>query len=94
MSAYLVVDVTVHDPEMFKGYMSQVPPIVKKHGGTYLARGGVVEVQEGDWHPQRLVVVEFPDKQHAQAFLADPEYQPVVAIRHAAATTNMVLIDG
>ena len=36
------------------------------------------ETKEGDWYPQRLVVIRFPDKDHAESFLADPEYQPVV----------------
>ena len=94
MSAYLVVDVTAHDSEMFKEYARQSQFFVEKHGGIYRVRGGEVEIQEGTWSPQRLVVVEFPSKEKARSFLADPGYQPVAAIRHEAATTNMVIVDG
>ncbi len=94
MSTYLVVDVTVHDPEMFKDYARKAQPYVEKYGGVYLVRGGEVEVQEGTWIPQRLVVVEFPSKENAKAFLADPGYLPVAAIRHEAASTNMIIVDG
>ncbi len=94
MSTYLVVDITVHDPEMLKEYARKSQPFVEKHGGIYLVRGGEVEIQEGTWNPQRLVVVEFPTKDSVKAFLADPGYMPIAAIRHGAATTNMVIVDG
>lgn len=94
MSAYLVVDVTVHDAEKYKEYAKQVPPFVEKHGGRYLVRGGETTVQEGEWQPQRLVVAEFPSREHAEAFVNDPGYAPVAAIRHAAASTNMVIAEG
>jgi len=94
MNAYLVVDITVHDPEMYKEYARKVPPFIEKYGGVYHVRGGEVETQEGKWSPQRLVVVEFPTKEKAKAFLADPGYRPIAALRHEAATTNMVIADG
>ena len=94
MSAYLIVDITVHDPERYQDYVRQVPVFINKHQGSYRVRGGEVEIKEGDWHPQRLIVLEFPDREHASAFLEDPGYQAVAAIRHAAATTNAVLVDG
>jgi uncharacterized protein (DUF1330 family) len=71
-----------------------VPAFIEKHGGIYHVRGGEVETKEGSWNPQRMVVLEFPNKAKAQAFLEDPGYQPVAAIRHEAATTNMVLAEG
>ena len=94
MSVYLVVDITVHDPERYKEYVSQVPPFIEKHQGTYRVRGGKVEIKEGNWQPQRLVVIEFPTREQATAFLEDPDYQPVAAIRHEVATSNMVLVEG
>jgi uncharacterized protein (DUF1330 family) len=93
MATYLIADITVHDPEQYQDYVRQVPAFIDKHGGSYRVRGGAVQVREGDWHPQRLIVLEFPDREHANAFLADPDYQAVAAIRHAAASTNLVLVD-
>jgi uncharacterized protein (DUF1330 family) len=94
MSAFLVVDITIHDPDMYKEYVSKAPPFIEKYEGVYRVRGGEVATQEGTWSPQRLVVVEFPTREKAMAFLADPGYQAVAAIRHQAATTNMVVADG
>ena len=94
MSAYLIVDIIIHDPERYQEYVRQVPDFIKKHKGTYLVRGGESEVREGNWHPGRLIILEFPDREHADAFLDDPEYQAIAAIRHAAAETNAILVEG
>jgi uncharacterized protein (DUF1330 family) len=94
MSAIIVVDITVHDAEKYAEYVKQVPVLIERHQGKYLVRGGEVEVIEGSWEPQRLVILEFPSASLAQAFLGDPDYQPVAEIRHAAASTNLILVEG
>jgi len=94
MSAFLIADITIHDIDQFMEYVRQVPAFIKKHGGQYRVRGGEPESHEGSWQPQRLVIIEFPSKEDAQAFLKDPGYQPVAAIRHAAATTNLIVAEG
>ncbi len=94
MTAFLIADIAVHAPARFMDYVAQVPAFVEKHGGHYRVRGGEPLCQEGGWEPARMVVIEFPSRDHAIAFLNDPGYQPVAAIRHAAATTNLVIADG
>jgi len=94
MKAYLVVDITVHDPEAFQKYAEKAPEFIEKHQGRYLVRGAECKCVEGDWQPNRLIVLEFPSKQYAAAFLADPDYQAVAALRHTAAHSNLVMVDG
>lgn len=94
MKTYLIADISVHDMEKFNEYRQLVPEIIAKHGGQYLVRGGKSEVKEGRWQPGRLVVIQFPSRKEAQAFLDDPEYAPIAQIRWAAAKTNLVLVDG
>ena len=95
MPAYMIVDLAIHDqPTYVEQYAKFVPAIVAKHGGKYLARGGKTEVLEGDWVPGRIAVFEFPSAGNAKAFLADPEYQPLKAIRHKTAKTRAIVVDG
>src|ERR1700679_468489 len=42
------------------------PGQVSAAGGTYLVRGGELEVLEGDWHPKRVVVIRFDSKEAAR----------------------------
>jgi uncharacterized protein (DUF1330 family) len=94
MPAYLVVNIDVQDPERYALYRAMVPATLALFGGRYLARGGHTEVLEGDWHPERLVIVEFPSVERARAWLESPEYAGARAIRRATTHTDMVVIEG
>lgn len=94
MTAYLLVDLDVHDPEGFEKYKSEVPALIAKHGGEYIIRGGDFEVIEGDWQPNRLVFFRFPDRQAIRDFFGDPEYAELKALRHRTANSIAVAIDG
>ncbi|MBV8779060.1 MAG: DUF1330 domain-containing protein [Alphaproteobacteria bacterium] len=94
MTAYLIVDLEVHDPDGFQKYREGVGAFIAKHGGEYLVRGGEFEVIEGDWQPHRLVLFRFPDRQAIRNFFADPEYAALKGIRFRTAKTAAVAVDG
>lgn len=94
MSAYVIVDIDVIDPEGYKEYVKLAPATVTLYGGRYLARGGPHETLEGDWHAKRLVILEFENTAKAKAWLNSPEYAPVRALRHKYAKTDMVVVEG
>ncbi|MET0682984.1 MAG: DUF1330 domain-containing protein [Casimicrobiaceae bacterium] len=94
MPAYLIVDCEVTDPERYEIYKQLAPPAIAKYGGRYLVRGGDVTPLEGDWRPNRVVILEFPDVETAKRFYASPEYGNARAKRAGAATMNMVLVPG
>jgi uncharacterized protein (DUF1330 family) len=95
MSAYLVVDTKITDPETYEDYKAQVKPLIERYGGIYRARGGEIELIDGDlWSPTRLVIIEFPDMATARAWAASDEYQPIKAIRHASSDCTVLLVDG
>ena len=91
MTAYLLVDLQIHDRPGYGEYRSKVGPLIEKHGGKLIHRISKFEAAEGDWAPSRLVIIEFPSKTHARAFLDDPDYEPVKAIRLRTARTLMAL---
>jgi len=94
MAAYIIAHIAVHDPALFEQYRVGVLPTLEQFGGRYLARGGAVTVLEGPIPDRRLVVIEFPDRAAAEAFYASPAYQPLLAMRTAAATSTLVIVDG
>jgi uncharacterized protein (DUF1330 family) len=95
MSAYLVVDITsIHDPETYAEYRATVSGDLSAAGGTYLVRGGAVEVLEGGWHPGRLVIVKFDSREAANRWWASPGYARLKGMRQASTRTNMILVDG
>lgn len=94
MTAYAIFDIEVIDPETYEEYKKLAPPAIAAYGGKYLARGGKVDVLEGDWNPTRIVILEFPTAQQAKDWIDSPEYREARALRHASATTKAILIEG
>ena len=94
MSAYVVVEVEIHDPVRYQEYIRIAPPSIALYGGRYLVRGGATTTLEGDWSPLRFVVLEFDNAERAKAWWDSPEYAPAKALRQATATTQMLLVEG
>jgi uncharacterized protein (DUF1330 family) len=94
MSAYVIVQETVQDQEMFDSYRKDVPATIFAHGGRFLVRGGALTVLEGEWEMPRVVVVEFPSRAAAEAWYESPEYQKLVPLRRNSTTGNFVIVDG
>jgi uncharacterized protein (DUF1330 family) len=94
MTAYLIATIDVHDPEGYETYKSTAPALIAKHGGHYIVRGGDRNVVEGSWPDGRIVVLEFPDWDSANAFADDPDYEPVAAIRHSTGTSHIWIVEG
>jgi uncharacterized protein (DUF1330 family) len=92
--AYVINDLEITDPQRFEEYKRLSPATLAAFGGRYLARGGEVTSLEGVWQPRRLVVLEFPSVERAQAWLNSPEYAPARRLRQVSANSRMVLIEG
>ena len=91
MKAYALLDMDIHDPEGYSKYPPRVWPLIEKHDGKITHRISDFEVVEGDWCPNRMLIVEFPDKAAAKAFMEDPEYQPLKELRLITTRSKMVL---
>ena len=67
---------------------------VEKYGGKFLIRGGKFEKLEGDWHPTRVVLLEFPSLEQAKRWYNSEEYREPKALRFKTAKTNLILVEG
>lgn len=95
MAAYIFANVDVHDHEGYREYTSQVPATLAPFQGRFVVRAGAHEVLEGEWSPDRIVLIEFPSMELARAWYASPEYQAILPIRHRNSRTSfLALIEG
>jgi uncharacterized protein (DUF1330 family) len=95
MAAYLIVDIKqIRDEKAYAQYRESVPASLAAGGGEYLARGGAVQVLEGDWTPGRLVVVRFETSRAARDWWASEQYAALRSLRWACSSANMVLVEG
>ena len=68
---YVILDVAIHDVATYLTYMDRVTPALEAAGGRYLSRGGALTTYEGDWHPPRIVLMEFPSQEAWEGFYRD-----------------------
>jgi uncharacterized protein (DUF1330 family) len=94
MPAFLIANIDVTDPKGFEAYRAGVPAVIAQYGGTYLVRGGASETVEGTSPFKRLVVLQFPTMKQLRAFYHSAEYAPLIAMRQAASTGDVVLVEG
>ena len=94
MPAYVIVDIDVQDPIGYEEYKKQASDTVFKYGGKYIVRGGKTEVLEGEWQPNRIVILEFPSIDQAKEWLNCEHYREPRKLRHKTAKTNMIVVEG
>jgi uncharacterized protein (DUF1330 family) len=94
MPAYIIVEVEIHNPAEYEDYKKLTPPSLVNYQGKFIVRGGKMETLEGDWNPQRIVVLEFPTLELAKSWWASEEYAPAKTLRHRTAKSKMIAIEG
>lgn len=94
MPAYVIVEIDIVDPVGYEHYKKLAGATVEKYGGKYIVRGGKTETLEGDWHPKRIVVLQFESPQRAKEWLNCEEYREPRRMRHRTARTKMIVVQG
>jgi len=94
MAAYVIVEVNVHNPTEYEEYKKLTPATLSAFGGEFVVRGGETETLEGEWQPQRIVVLEFPTVQRAKEWWNSEAYSKAKVIRQRTATTKMIVVQG
>ena len=95
MPYYSVVAVTPTSEDWIPDYVEPATTLVAQHGGKYLARTANHERIEGEGEDAALrVIIEWPSKEAAVAFMNDPAYAPHLQARTAGSDSHHFLIEG
>jgi uncharacterized protein (DUF1330 family) len=94
MTAYVIVETDVTDPEQYEKYKAASPAAVAAGGGRFLVRGGELAVLEGDWNPSRIVLLEFEDVEAAKRWYDSELYREARKLRAGAAKFRAVVVQG
>ena len=94
MTVYLIAEVKVTDEAWIPDYAARVHDIAARHNGRYLSRSGNIETLEGTPTDVTLIaLIQFPSREDARAFAADPEYAPFSKARQQGSVSHFRLID-
>jgi uncharacterized protein (DUF1330 family) len=94
MTAYFIGEHKITDAAKYEEYLRQVAPMIKRFGGRYITRVGTHKVLEGQWEPNRVVIVEFPDMVALKQWYHSREYQPLAALRQSASDDILIAVEG
>ena len=94
MSAYVIVEFTVKDSEIYREkYAPIAGQTAKEHGGEVIAAGNW-EVLHDDGSLTSGALVRFTDRESALRWYDSPEYQQLIGIRSVAMDARFSLLDG
>ena len=94
MRAFVIAAETVKDDSMFAEYRKAVPATIEAFDGKFVARGGGLTVLEGEWKHPRVVIIEFPSREAAEAWYASPEYRNIIGLRLDSIAGDLIIIEG
>jgi len=94
MTAYIIARINVTNMEQYKKYTAVTPEVIGQFGGRFIVRGGEKVTLEGPEETNRIVVIEFPSLERAQAFYQSDAYQEAKKLREEAATGQFIVVDG
>jgi uncharacterized protein (DUF1330 family) len=74
-------------------YLERIDATLVPFGGRFLVHGGDVEVVEGTW-PGNLIVIEFPGRAAAHDWYRSAAYQEILTLRTDNSHSDVILIEG
>ena len=94
MSACVIVEFTVKDPDVYREkYAPIAGQTATQHGGEVIAAGNW-EVLHGDCSLTSGVLVRFADRETALGWYNSPAYQQLIEVRRIAMDVRFSLLDG
>mgnify|MGYP000280101268 FL=1 len=90
MTAYVIGNITVKDPEKWAEYRSLVPETLAPWGAELVLRGKESKVLSGQYRHTDTVVIRFPDTDSVAGWHNSPAYREIVPLRTQAADVDLV----
>jgi uncharacterized protein (DUF1330 family) len=92
MSAYVIANYNITNPEAYKAYPRVVGPTIFNHGGEILVADYNSEQSEAGG-ADVTIVLRFPSKDKAKEWYNSDEYQEIVALRTENSEGFMNFVD-
>ena len=94
MSVYIIARFKIHDRSEYDKYSAGFSEVFQKFDGNMLSIDEEPTVLAGDWDDTRAVIIEFPSKKSALAWMTSNDYQAIAKHRNAGSTVNSILVEG
>lgn len=95
MTVYIIAEITIHDREKYENdYQAHFQEIFEQYDGTLLSVDENPQVLAGEWTATRSVLMSFPSKAAAFAWMGSDAYQAIAKHRMEASTSSAIMTTG
>ncbi len=94
MFGFVIIELEVFNQKILEEYKKLAPDIIKAFNGKLIVRGGQKIALEGNWNPERLIIIQFPSFETAKAWYDSEMYKEASIYRNKAAKTRMIIVEG
>jgi len=94
MPLYMIIEIEVKVQKLYSEYIKKVSDIVTKNGGRYLARGGKITPVSNNWNPERIIVIEFQNREQIRQCFTSTEYLEIAPLREKSTISKAIIVEG
>ena len=94
MPVYVIAQLRFTDRQRYDRYQARFGAVFARFNGRLLAADEQLQVLEGAWERDKVVMMEFPDDQSARAFRESPDYREIAVDRLAGADAVVLEVRG
>jgi uncharacterized protein (DUF1330 family) len=92
MTVYIISKLTIHDRVEYEKYEHQFDTVFSKFNGKLLSIDEEPLILSGEWGATRSVIIEFPSKEEAFAWMQSDAYKAISKHRDAGSTLSWILV--
>jgi uncharacterized protein (DUF1330 family) len=94
MTVYIVSRLNIHNRTEYDKYADEFDGVFSQFEGKLLSVDEEPLVLAGEWEATRSVIIEFPSKATAFAWMQSEEYQRISEFRNAGSTLTSIMVQG
>lgn len=94
MTVYVVSQITITHRASYDRYAEKFMGVFEQFDGKMLSADFNPTVLMGEWTADRAVLIEFPSKQSALAWMMSDAYMEISKDRDEGASLNSILVQG
>ena len=94
MSVYIIARFKIHNRSEYDRYSAGFAEVFQRFDGKMLSVDEDPTILAGQWDDTRSVIIEFPSKESALAWMTSDDYQAIAKHRDAGSTANSILAKG
>ena len=94
MAVYALAQISIHDRERYDRYVARFAVALAPFNGRVLAADESPDVIEGSWSHEKVVLLEFSNRQEFERWSQSPTYREIAKDRVASTTGCVVVVEG